>query len=163
MTIPTSLGHEAAMLSRALHEGRPLAAVAGVPETSLAAARELAGWAAAVGETSLAVAMWEGCAALDDAPESWLGLAAAARASDHAQRSFEAASRAGSHPAARGAERAAAALLCARACLLAERHEDARRWLATIPDDAEADAVRLARGIEVALRAREGTPHRQER
>lgn len=151
------------MLSRALHEGRALAAVAGVPETSLAAARELAGWAAAIGETSLAVAMWEGCAALDDAPESWLGLAAAALASGDAQRAFEAASRAGSHLRASGAERAAAALLCARACLLAERGEDARRWLATIGADAPTDVARLGRALDAALRAPERAAHVEER
>ena len=47
---------EAALLARALRDGRTLASVIGVPDASLEAARDLARWAAAIGEPQLALA-----------------------------------------------------------------------------------------------------------
>ncbi len=151
------------MLARAIHEQRPLASLLGVPASSLEAARALARWAQAVGEPGLALAAWEGTAALDDACVSWLGVAAVALSLGDAQRAFHAAARVSAHAAASPADRAGAALLCARACLLADRHEDARRWLGTVAEDADPEVARLARAIATALHARERAPAREER
>jgi hypothetical protein len=145
---------EASLLARALHEGRPLATMVGVPDASLEAARTFARWAESIGETSLAIAAWDGCAALDDAPASWLGLAEAALGVGDARRAFEAAARARAHAAASPAERARAALVSARACLLGGLDEDARAWLHTLHGCGEPDVLRLARAIESSLGAR---------
>lgn len=152
MTGPTS--HEAAMLSRALAEGRSLASVAGVPETSLRAARELARWAEALGETGLARAAWEGCAALDDAAASWLGLAALLLETGEVQGAFEAARWARSRRDAGPAEQARASLICARACVAVGRADDALAWLDVIGPEADQDVRRLVRAMRRALRAR---------
>ena len=142
---------EAAMIARAVHERRPLASVIGVPQASLEAARALARWAGAIGEPHLAIAAWEGCAALDDAPSSWLGLADAALAAGDARRAFEAAARACAHPAATRADRDRAALASARACLCGGLDEDARAWLRTLTRETEPEVARMAGVIEEAL------------
>jgi hypothetical protein len=148
---------EATLLSRALHEGRALSAVVGVPDTSLEAGRAFARWAAAIGELHLALAAWDGCAALDDAPASWLGLAEAALEAGEARRAFEAAARVRAHVRACERDRARATLVSARACLLGGLEEEARAWLRTLRDDDDHDVLRLARTIESTLAGRTRT------
>jgi hypothetical protein len=129
--------HEAARIARALHEGASLADAIGIPLDSLEAARSLARWAEAIDEPSLAIAIWEGCAALDETSASWLGLAHAALRAGDAVRAFGAAG----HVMARAhepRERAEASLLSARACFLAGRTDDARAWLATLRELPDA-------------------------
>jgi hypothetical protein len=145
---------EAAMLRRALHEGRALATAIGVPDASLEAARAFAQWATSIGETSLAIAAWDGCAALDDAPASWLGLADAALGVGDARRAFEAAARVRAHAGASAADRARAALVSARACLLGGLDDDARAWLHTVHAEQDDEVVRLARTIASTLAGR---------
>lgn len=143
---------EAALLARALRDGRALASVIGVPDASLEAARDLARWAAAIGEPQLALAVWDGCAALDDAAPSWLGLAEVALAAGEAGRAFEAAAQARDRAGITDRDRAA--LVSARACLLGGRVAEARAWLHTISGDADNDVAQLARAIEASLEAR---------
>jgi hypothetical protein len=76
--------------------GRTLAARVGVPEQSLASARDLAAWAERSGELALALALWEGCAALDDAPAAWRAVARLALALSDLPRAHDASARAGS-------------------------------------------------------------------
>lgn len=54
---------------------RTLAARLGITERSLESARALARWAEQSGELGLALALWEGCASLDDLPSSWRAVA----------------------------------------------------------------------------------------
>ncbi len=139
--------HEARRVARALHERRGLAHAIGLPDESLEAARSLARWAESVDEPTLAIAIWEGCAALDDGPRSWLGLARVCLRAGDAQRAFSAAAEVIARASATE-DRDEATLHSARACLLAGRLDDARRWLATLESPSASPlAAELARTL----------------
>lgn len=127
-----------------------LAARVGVPERSIEAARELGRWARAQGEPGLALAVWEGCAALDDAPASWLEVAELALVVGDAARAWDAAVRVASSPTVDREARAAATLLFARVCLFLGRRDEASAWLASVRDDV-GEPGRLARALEAAI------------
>ena len=151
MTALRALDHEAMRVARALHEGRGLTAALGVPHESVEAGHALARWADAIGEHSLAIAAWDGCAALDESCSSWLGLADACLSASVLDRAWDAAGRVSVHPAASPDERAHAHLVLARVCLAIDKPNEARAHLSRIPPSARAEHAALARALEATL------------
>ncbi len=149
----SSVDHETRRVVRAIDEGRGLSTALGVPRESLLAARALARWADAIGETSLAIAAWDGCAALDETCASWLGLADACLAATVLDRAWDAAGRVSVHPAASLDERAHAHLVLARVCLAIGKATEARAHLSLVPPTASPALTTLARALESALAA----------
>jgi hypothetical protein len=141
---------EVRALEAAVLAGRSLASLSGVPERTLETARALARWVAA-SEPALALALWQGCAALDDGCESWLGAAESALAVGSADDAWDAAARVLAHPSASPYEHARAHLVLARVCLLLKRADEAARWLARIDGDARDDVRRLAEALSVEV------------
>lgn len=143
--------HEALRIARALHEGRGLTGALGVPRESVEAALALARWADAIGEHSLAIAVWEGCAALDDTCVSWLGLADACLAASALDRAWDAAGRVSVHPLASLDERAHAHLVLARVCLAIGKPLEARAHLARVEPTGFEPVASLARALDASL------------
>jgi hypothetical protein len=153
MTLPApAVDHEAMRVARALREPRGLTTALGVPPESVEAARALARWASTIGESSLAIAAWEGCAALDDACASWLGLADACLSASILDRAWDAAGRVSVHPIASLDERAHAHLVLARVCLAIGKPIEARAHLACVDASADPTLASLARALEASLR-----------
>lgn len=123
-----------------------LARVLGIPAEALQAARALAGALAAHGETDRARTILEGCLALDGGDfEAAVALAEMALERGDAAAAIDAA---GQALAAGGGEARAprAALLFARALLLAGERAHARAWLTRLSarnDEHGASAARL--------------------
>lgn len=151
MSAHSAIDHEAMRVARALQEGRGLTAALGVPRESLDAARALARWAHAIGESSLAIAAWEGCAALDESCASWLGLADACLSASVLDRAWDAAGRVSVHPSASVDDKAHAHLVLARVCLAIGRPLEARAHLACVDPTADVAGVSLARALASSL------------
>lgn len=133
---PTSDTLEAAIVQRALAEGRPLAGALGITHDCLVAARALARWAQAIGEHGLALAAWDGCAALDDTCSSWLGLAEVSLELGLLERAWSAAAGVTVRTDASRRERAHAHAVLARLCLALERPEQAHAHLEIAREEA---------------------------
>jgi FimV-like protein len=151
MTALRALDHEAMRVARALYEGRGLTAALGVPHESVEAGRALARWADAIGEHSLAIAAWDGCAALDETCTSWLGLADACLSASVLERAWDAAARVSVHPAASPDERAHAHLVLARVCLAIGKPNEARAHLLQVPSIGNAEHAALAKALAASL------------